>query len=232
LKKKQKEAEEKKIKAFRVLITIFADSNEFFEVAKTIFNGCELVDGCEPILKRVQLFENIECLGFGENQAMRELDKEEYLDLELVSEEDLGAYDGYIFGFPSSFGLASFPFFQLLDRAGTHPGEDSNSPLSGMIGKPAGAFGSALFQHGGMETSLVSTLTSLFHMGCVICGCPYSNKSQFDIETITGITPYGVSMFKDQTLKKPRSESQTQGLIEFGRHIGTMAQKLLNKKEV
>lgn len=216
-----------------MLITIFADTDDFFETAKTIFDGCLLVDGCEPVLKRVQLAETPEAIIF-ETGGMKELEKEEYLDLEVASGDDFGAYDGYIFGFPSVLGLPSVPFFQHIEKAG--PEWSSNQSESGssmfkMIGKPAAVFSSSQYQHGGLETSLISLLTALFHLGCVICGCPYNIKSHFESETIVGISPYGVSSIRDSTLKKPRSESQTQGLIEFGKHIGTMTQKLLNKQE-
>ena len=61
-----------------------------------------------------------------------------------------------------------------------------------MEGKPAGVFTSTGTTHGGQETTLLSMMIPLIHLGMIIVGVPYSYEGMLHTEGRGG-TPYGAS---------------------------------------
>jgi NAD(P)H dehydrogenase (quinone) len=61
-----------------------------------------------------------------------------------------------------------------------------------MEGKPAGVFTSTASMHGGQETTLVTMMVPLLHLGMIISGVPYSVDGMIHHEARGG-TPYGAS---------------------------------------
>src|SRR5258708_10076487 len=65
--------------------------------------------------------------------------------------------------------------------------------LSGaMEGKPAGVFTSTASTHGGQETTCVTMMIPLIHLGILIVGVPYSKQGMIHTEARGGTT-YGSS---------------------------------------
>jgi NAD(P)H dehydrogenase (quinone) len=71
-----------------------------------------------------------------------------------------------------------------------------------MEGKPAGVFTSTGTTHGGQETTLLTMMVPLLHLGMVIVGVPYSTPGMTHSEARGG-TPYGAS-----TIAGPTGELQ------------------------
>ncbi len=73
--------------------------------------------------------------------------------------------------------------------------------LSGaMEGKPAGVFTSTASTHGGQETTCITMMIPLIHLGMLIVGVPYSTQGMIHTEARGG-TPYGAS-----TISGPKGE--------------------------
>jgi hypothetical protein len=84
-------------------------------------------------------------------------------------------------------------------------GVDSTAQLwlkGEMEGKPAGVFTSTASTHGGQETTLLTMMVPLLHLGMLIVGVPYSLPGMIHTEARGG-TPYGAS-----TIAGPRGELQ------------------------
>jgi NAD(P)H dehydrogenase (quinone) len=71
-----------------------------------------------------------------------------------------------------------------------------------MEGKPAGVFTSTGSTHGGQETTLVTMMVPLLHLGMIIVGVPYSVDGMLHTEGRGG-TPYGAS-----SIAGPKGELQ------------------------
>lgn len=95
-----------------------------------------------------------------------------------------------------------------------------------LIGKPAAAFTSTGTQHGGQETTIISTHLTLLHHGCVVVGLPYSFKEQMTIEEITGGSPYGASTIAGPMGERMPSANELQMAKGLGKHLTTIAKKL------
>ncbi len=95
-----------------------------------------------------------------------------------------------------------------------------------LIGKPAAAFTSTGTQHGGQETTIISTHLTLLHHGCVVVGLPYSFKEQMTIEEITGGSPYGASTIVGPMGQRMPSANELKMAKDLGKHLTTIAKKL------
>jgi NAD(P)H dehydrogenase (quinone) len=100
--------------------------------------------------------------------------------------DDLREADGVLFGAPTRFGNMCAQMKALLDST-------VQLWLKGtMEGKPAGVFTSTASSHGGQETTLVTMMLPLLHLGMLIVGIPYSTPGMIHTEARGG-TPYGAS---------------------------------------
>lgn len=99
--------------------------------------------------------------------------------------QDLKECDGLALGSPTRFGNMAAPMKYFIDTL-------SGLWLSGdLINKPATVFTSSASLHGGQETTLLSMMLPLMHLGCVVMGIPYSET---DLNTTqSGGTPYGAT---------------------------------------
>ncbi len=80
----------------------------------------------------------------------------------VCSLDDLRSADAVIFGSPTRYGNMTAQMKQLIDSTGSLwlKGE--------MEGKPAGVFTSTASTHGGQETTLITMMIPLLHLGMLI----------------------------------------------------------------
>jgi NAD(P)H dehydrogenase (quinone) len=78
--------------------------------------------------------------------------------------------------------------------------------------------------HGGQETTLVSMMLPLIHLGFVIAGIPYTEA---DLNTTSsGGTPYGATHVAGVDGKKNVNDEEQRLCFAMGKRIAGMAQKL------
>src|SRR5207245_2754216 len=83
------------------------------------------------------------------------------------TEQELEA-DGLLLGSPTRYGNMTAQMKALIDST-------ASLWLAGaMEGKPAGVFTSTASTHGGQETTCVTMMIPLLHLGMLIVGVPYS----------------------------------------------------------
>lgn len=105
----------------------------------------------------------------------------------IATVDDLSNYDAIIVGTGTRYGRMASQMAGFWDQTG---GLWMKGALNGKVGA---AFTSTGSQHGGQETTLISILGGLMHLGMVIVGLPYSFQGQMGIEGAKGGTPYGAS---------------------------------------
>jgi len=132
--------------------------------------------------------------------------------------DDLKECDGLVLGSPTRFGNMAAPLKYFLDTT-------SSLWLSGeLINKPAAVFSSTSSLHGGQETTLMSMMLPLLHLGFVLVGIPYTEP---DLSTTTtGGTPYGATHFTGANGKNPVSEEEQRLCFAMGKRLATLALKL------
>jgi NAD(P)H dehydrogenase (quinone) len=138
----------------------------------------------------------------------------------IAAVSDLPEYDAIIFGVPTRFGNMSAQMRNFLDQTG---GLWAKGALIGKIGS---VFASTGTQHGGQETTITSTHTTLLHHGMVIVGVPYSCAGLANMDEITGGSPYGASTLAGADGSRLPSENELDIARFQGRHVAELAAKL------
>jgi NAD(P)H dehydrogenase (quinone) len=134
--------------------------------------------------------------------------------------EDLVDYDAVIFGTPTRFGNMAGQMKNFIDQAGGLWMKGS------LIGKVAGVFTSSATQHGGQESTILTFLPVLMHLGFVIVGLPYSFQGQMGHTEVMGNSPYGASTVAGGDGSRMPSKLDIEGARFQGKHVAEIASKL------
>lgn len=154
------------------------------QLAEAVAEGAESVEGAEVILRRVEEFEAVDRIIDGNEYAAQIREKQRAIP--FCTLDDLKEADAVLFGSPTRFGNLAAQMKQLIDSM-------ASLWLKGeMEGKPAGVFTSTASSHGGQETTLLTMMAPLLHLGMVVVGVPYSIPGMIHTEGRGG-TPYGAS---------------------------------------
>ncbi len=138
----------------------------------------------------------------------------------VATVDELADYDAIIFGTPTRYGNMTAQMKNFLDQTGGLWMGDK------LVGKVASVFDSTATQHGGQESTILSTHTVLLHLGMVIVGLPYSFKGQMKGDEMTGGSPYGASTLAGMDGKRQPSANELDGARFQGRHVARIAAKL------
>jgi NAD(P)H dehydrogenase (quinone) len=169
----------------KVLVVYYSLYGHVQKLAQAVAAGVSVVPGVEPVLRRVQEFEDIEREVIPKSEHARAV-WEHHKDVPVCSLDDLKAADGFVFGTPTRFGNMTAQMKRLFDGA-------VHLWLEGALeGKPAGIFVSTATTHGGQETTPFTMMAPLLHLGMIIVGVPYSTPGMLHTEGRGG-TPYGSS---------------------------------------
>lgn len=168
----------------RVLIVYYSMYGHTYQLARAIERGVRSVEGIEPMLRRVEEFEAV-VKATADNEGVRKA-RESQKEIPVCSLDDLRQADGIIWGSPTRYGNMTAQMKQLIDST-------ASLWLKGELeGKPAAVFTSTASTHGGQETTLVSMMIPLLHLGMLIVGLPYSIPGMIHTEGRGG-TPYGAT---------------------------------------
>ncbi|MDE3177439.1 MAG: NAD(P)H:quinone oxidoreductase [Pseudomonadota bacterium] len=138
----------------------------------------------------------------------------------IATVDELVDYDAIIIGVPTRFGNMAAQMKNFLDQTGGLWFQGK------LIGKVGSVFTSSATQHGGQESTILSTHTVLLHQGMVIVGLPYSFQGQMGVKEVTGCSPYGASTISDGDGSRTPSVNELAGARFQGRHVAAIAAKL------
>ena len=134
--------------------------------------------------------------------------------------DDLANYDAVVFGVPTRFGNMAAQMKNFLDQTGGLWAQGK------LVGKVGSVFASTATQHGGQESTILSTHTVLLHHGMVIVGLPYAWQGQTTISEISGGSPYGATTIAGGDGSRKPSENELAGARWQGAHVARIAAKL------
>ena len=139
----------------------------------------------------------------------------------IATVAELPDYDAIIIVTPTRFGNMAAQMKNFLDQTG-------GLWFAGkLIGKVGSVFTSTSPQHGGQESTILSTHTVLLHQGMVIVGLPYSWQGQMRMDEITGGSPYGASTIAKGDGSRQPSANELDGARFQGRHVAEITQRLV-----
>jgi NAD(P)H dehydrogenase (quinone) len=177
-----------------ILVVYYSMYGHVFQLARAVEQGAKSVAGFDVLLRRVAEFDEVIKKTADQEYIVKV--REQQADIPVCTLDDLRQADGVIFGSPTRYGNMTAQMKQLIDST-------ASLWLKGeMEGKPAGVFTSTGSTHGGQETTLLTMMVPLIHLGMIIVGVPYSTEGMLHTEARGG-SPYGAS-----TIAGPRGELQ------------------------
>jgi len=199
----------------KILVLFYSMYGHTFRMANAVVEGVREAGG-EPILKQVAELIPEEFWSDDIRKA-----KELMKNIPVADpRKDLKGIDGIIIGTPTRFGNMCAQMRNFWDQTG------GDWTIGSLVGKPAAVFTSTGTQHGGQETTIVSTHLTLLHHGCVVVGLPYSFTEQMTIEEITGGSPYGASTIAGPMGERMPSANELKMAKDLGKHLTIIAKKL------
>ena len=139
---------------------------------------------------------------------------------QVATVDELADYDAVILGCGTRYGRMPAQMANFLDQTG---GLWQRGVFNGKVGS---AFGSTASQHGGQETTLMSLITNMLHLGMIIVGLPYSYAGLLDVTQVSGGTPYGSTTIAGGDGSRQPSENELGAARFQGRHVAEVTQKL------
>jgi NAD(P)H dehydrogenase (quinone) len=195
----------------KVLVLYYSSYGHIETMAQAVAEGVREA-GAEAVIKRVPELVPEEVArksGFKLDQAAP-----------IATVDELPDYDAIILGVPTRFGNMPAQMKNFLDQTGGLWFQGK------LIGKVGSVFTSTATQHGGQESTILSTHTVLLHQGMVIVGLPYSFQGQMTLSEITGGSPYGASTIAAGDGSRQPSENELAGARYQGKHVAGIAAKL------
>jgi NAD(P)H dehydrogenase (quinone) len=138
----------------------------------------------------------------------------------IATIEELPDYDAIIFGSPTRFGSVTSQMRNFLDQAGGLWAEGK------LVGKVGSAFTSSATQHGGQESTILTFIPTLLHLGMVVVGLPYTFQGQMGLEQIKGGSPYGAATIAGADGSRKPSAVELEAARFQGGHVASIAAKL------
>jgi len=196
----------------KVLVLYYSMYGHIEKMAYAVADGVREVEGVDVVVKRVP------------ELVPEEIAKQNHFKLDqpapVATTAELAEYDAIIVGCGTRYGGMASQMRSFFDQTG------GLWMQGALVGKIASAFSSSASQHGGQETTLITTIPFFLHQGMVYVGLPYSCQEQMGVEEVKGGSPYGATTISAGDGSRQPSEKEL-GMARFqGRHVATIAKKL------
>lgn len=196
----------------KILVLYYSTYGHIETMAEAVAEGARSVAGATVTIKRVPELVPADVA----KKSGFKLDQK----APIAKPDELAEYDGVIFGVPTRFGNMAAQMRNFLDQTGELWMKGS------LIGKVGSVFASTATQHGGQESTILSTHTTLLHQGMVIVGLPYSAQEQMTLAEISGGSPYGATTITGGDGSRMPSENELKLARFQGRHVAEITAKL------
>ncbi len=202
----------------KILIVYYSMYGHALQMAKAVAEGASSIPQAEVMLRRVQEFPEVDKI-IDQNEFASQV-REQQKDIPVCTVDDLREADAVILGSPTRYGNMCAQMKQLIDST-------AQLWLKGeMEGKPTAVFTSTASTHGGgQETTLLTMMVPLLHLGMLIVGIPYSVPGMIHTQARGG-TPYGATTIAGgQGELQPTSED-LEICKALGRRVAEVAAKV------
>ena len=199
----------------KVLIVYYSTYGNVYRMAKLVAEGVKEIPGVQPVVRTVpELIPNSVINSREDMKAGREMQQ----DVPLVTMDDFREAGAIALGAPTRFGNVAAQLKNENDRL-------TSLWLKGELeGKPAGAFVSTGSLHGGQETTILTLMAPLLHLGMILVGVPYSTQELFT--TQGGGSPYGPGHVAGADNKRQIDEQEAVICRALGRRLAVIGLKL------
>jgi NAD(P)H dehydrogenase (quinone) len=204
----------------KILLVYYSMYGHVLKMIRAAAEGAGSVPGAEVVLRRVEdLAYNLPKLE-GSKHAQATLADQK--DIPIATMDDLKNADGVIFGTPTRYGNMCAQVKQYIDQTG------ELWAAGALEGKPAAIVVSTATTHGGQETTPLTMMAPLLHLGFIIVGVPYSTPGMLHTEGRGG-TPYAATTLAGGSNELNPAPEDLEIAKALGRRVASLAQKLKGK---
>ncbi|KAG0569861.1 hypothetical protein KC19_6G121500 [Ceratodon purpureus] len=202
----------------KVFIIFYSAYGHVLAMAKKMKEGVDSVEGVEGFLYQVP-----ETLPENVLSMMKAPPKDE--SIPTITAAQLSEADGFLFGFPTRFGVMAAQMKAFFDSTG------ALWKTQALAGKPAGLFVSTGSQGGGQETTALTSITQLVHHGMLYVPIGYTfGSGMFTFDEIRGGSPYGAGTYAGNGSRKP-SELELAMAKHQGQYTANFAKMMAKNKD-
>lgn len=206
-----------------VLVVYYSTYGHVFQMAQAVAEGAKSVEDTEVRLRRIPELE----------EARRHLSTQEFYvqaqaqqaDIPEVTHDDLRWADGICWGTPTRYGNMSAQMKQFIDTTG---GMWQRGELED---KATGVFASTATIHGGQESTILTSLVPLLHLGMVFVGTPYGQNPQILVTDGIGGSPYGPGTLAGPDGTRQPVESELTTARNLGSRVAKVAARLKDLRQ-
>ncbi|KAI9279469.1 NAD(P)H:quinone oxidoreductase, type IV [Umbelopsis sp. AD052] len=140
----------------------------------------------------------------------------------VIKVDELTEPDGIIFGIPTRFGTMPAQIKALLDATG------KLWATGALSGKFAGTFFSTASQHGGQETTALTTVTYFAHHAMIYVPFGFANAHLFDNTEVIGGSAYGAGTIANGDGSRAVSDKEKEIAKNQGENFGKVVSTFVN----
>ena len=201
----------------KVHVIFYSTYGHIYRMAEAVVEGARSVAGADVSLFQVsELMPADTLVRIGADKA-----RQAFAHVPVADPKNLAEPDAIIFGTPTRFGNMAAQMRNFLDQTG---GLWANGAL---IGKVGSVFTSTGTQHGGGESTILTTHVTLLHHGMILVGVPYSCQELTNMNEITGGSPYGAGTLAGADGSRQPSANELAIARFQGRHVAEITKKLV-----
>jgi NAD(P)H dehydrogenase (quinone) len=197
----------------KILVLYYSSYGHIETMAQAVADGARAVPGTEVVVKRVA------------ELVPEDVAKASHFKLDqaapIATVPELPGYDAIIIGTPTRYGRMTSQMANFLDQTGALWLGDK------LVGKVGSVFTSTASQHGGQETTILSTIVNLMHLGMTIVGVPYTEKRLLALDAVSGGTPYGATTIAAADGSRKPTEAELEIAKSQGRHVAEVTNALV-----
>ncbi len=201
----------------KIVVVYYSMYGHVLQLARAAAEGAGQVPGAEVLLRRVPELPFNEAKVRESKHAQEVLAQQEGLG--FCTPADLREAAGVLFGTPTRFGNMCAQMKALFDQLAELWGQGA------LEGKPAGLLISTATTHGGQETTALTMMAPLLHLGMVVVGVPYSTPGMLHTEGRGG-TPYGATTVAGGRNELTPAPEDLEIARALGRRVAELAAKL------
>jgi NAD(P)H dehydrogenase (quinone) len=199
-----------------VKVIFYSMYGHIYRMAEAVAAGAREVEGAEVEMLQIPELVPDEIL----EQTGAKKARQAFAHIPVAKVDDLPGADALIFGIPTRFGNMCAQARNFFDQTGGLWAKNA------LVGKVGSVFTSSATQHGGQETTIITSYITLLHHGMIIVGLPYVETRQMTLKEITGGSPYGASTITGTDGSRLPSENELAMARFQGKHVAGIAAKL------
>lgn len=201
--------------AGKVLVVYYSSYGHTFRMAHDVVRGAESVQGTEVRLRRVPELEAARTAMSSQEWYVKA--QEAQADVPEVTLDDLRWADGIIWGIPTRYGNMPAQMKQFIDSTGALW---ANGELED---KATGIFTGTATLGGGQETTILTSLVPMLHLGMIFVGTPYGQNPELFSPEAHGGSPYGAGTIAGPDGSRQPADNELTTARNLGSRVAKVA---------